>query len=111
MLDPGEEITRRGLCWATVRRPHVPLLVAGRHQYEVVLTDRRLLLVSRRRRRLKSGDVILAKRFSSLTLGDTRQRIALLQQRIHTDAAEFVLEWRPRHRALGRELADAIVHA
>ena len=56
VLDPDERIEARGVCWAAVRRPKVPLLLLGRHQYDVVLTDRRMLMFSRRhRRRVRSS--------------------------------------------------------
>ena len=47
------------MCWAALRRPKVPLFILGRHQYDVVLTDRRLLLFSRRRRKLQADDVVV----------------------------------------------------
>ena len=103
LLD-GEGVTHRGVCWAAVRRGHVPLLLLGRHQYDVVLTDRRILLFARRRRRLRANDVAFAKRFSSLTFEASPPRV-LLQQRIRTDTgARLVIEWRPGHRELGRVL-------
>ena len=88
--------------WST--RDSVPLLIRGRHQYDVVLTDRRLMLFARRRRRLQADDVAFAKRFTSLTLEASPRRV-LLQQRIRTDIdALLVLEWRPHYRPVGRAL-------
>src|SRR5215831_4342374 len=55
VLHDGETVQARGRCWAAVRRDRVPLLVLARRQYELVLTDRRLLLLARgkhQRRRL-----------------------------------------------------------
>lgn len=109
-LDDDEEVTHRGVCWAVVRRRRIPLFILGRHQYDVVITDRRLMLFARRRRRLRADDVAFAKRFASLTLEASPPR-PLLQQRIRTDiGALIVLEWRPhfRHvaRALEAELAE-----
>lgn len=103
-LDDGEAVTHRGVCWAVVRRSRVPLLILGRHQYDVVLTDRRLMLFARRRRRLRADDVAFAKRFASLTLEATPPR-PLLQQRIRTDiGAVLILEWRPHYRHVGHAL-------
>ena len=108
VLDDGEAVTHRGVCWAVVRRGRVPLLILGRHQYDVVLTDRRLLLFARRRRRLRADDVAFAKRFTSLTLEASPNRV-LLQQRIRTDIdALLVLEWRPRYRELAHTLGTAL---
>ncbi|GMU78995.1 MAG: hypothetical protein AMXMBFR46_17880 [Acidimicrobiia bacterium] len=110
VLDADEEVAGRGRCWAAARRKHVPLLFLGRHQYDVWLTDRRVVLFGRRRfRRLRSDDVALARRFESLTLLAERQRIALLQHQIRTaDGSDFVIEWRPRHRTLGRAFGASV---
>ena len=74
MLDPTSRSRR-----ARVRPPRRPRCPArpGRHQYDVVLTDRRMLLFSRRhRRRLRPDDVAFAKRSTALTLESTRARLA-----------------------------------
>ncbi|MFA5885665.1 MAG: hypothetical protein WDA60_17575 [Acidimicrobiia bacterium] len=109
VLDRDEVIVERGRCWAAVRREHVPLLFLGRKQYDVVLTDRRIMLFSRRRRTLRPDDVALVKRFGALTLDSERRGVPLLQQRIHTDTgAAMVIEWPPRYRRMGGMLADEI---
>jgi len=110
VLDLGEHIEARGVCWAAVRRPKVPLLVLGRHQYDVVLTDRRVLMFSRRRRRLRPDDVAFAKRYSALTLESGRGTgFPLARHHIATDTGRrLVIEWRPRHRALARRFTAAI---
>jgi hypothetical protein len=109
VLDRDEEVTGRGRCWAAARRPHVPLLFLGRHRYDVFLTDRRLVLVAVRHRRLRPGDVALVKRFEALALLETRRRPTLLQQRIRLDTGTMmVLEWPPGSRGLARMLADAL---
>lgn len=109
-LDPGEQVVARGRCWAATRRPKVPLLVLGRHQYDVVLTDRRVMLFARRhRRRIRPDDVAMVKRFRALTIDAEHRRFPLLQHRVRTDTGtEVVLEWRVRHRGLGHALADAV---
>jgi hypothetical protein len=110
VLDDEEHVDERGVCWAATRRPKVPLLFLGRHQYDVMITDRRILLFSRRRwRRLRPDDVAMAKRFTALTLDATHDRVVLLQQLVRTDTgARLVLEWRRRHRDVGRKLAAAL---
>jgi len=109
MLDVDERIVARGRCWSATRRARVPLLFLGRHQYDVVLTDRRLMLFARRRHRLRPDDVALVKRFRALTLAAEHRRFPLLQHRIRTDTGrEVVLEWRPRYHDLGHSFADAV---
>jgi hypothetical protein len=109
VLGPDERVVARGRCWAALRRERVPLLFLGRHQYDVVLTQRRAMLFSRAQRRLRADDVALAKRFDSLTLEAQRQRFPLLQHRVRTNSGtRLVLEWRPRYRAVGRVFAEAI---
>ena len=111
VLDPDERIEARGVCWAAMRRPKVPLLILGRHQYDVVLTDRRVLMFSRRRRRrLNADDVAFAKRYSGITLESGRGRgFPLARHRIATDTGRrLVIEWRPRYRDLARRFTAAL---
>ena len=110
VLDPDERVEARGVCWAAVRRPKVPLLILGRHQYDIVLTDRRVLMFSRRRRRLRPDDVALAKRYSALTLESGRGLdFPLARHHIATDTGRrLVIEWRPRYRDLARRFTAAI---
>jgi hypothetical protein len=111
-LDRDERIEARGICWAVVRRPKVPLLILGRHQYDVVLTDRRVLMFSRRRRRLRPDDVAFAKRYSSLTLESARAGFPLARHHVATDTGRrLVFEWRPRHRDLARRFTTALTTA
>jgi hypothetical protein len=112
VMDPDERIVGRGACWAAVRRPRVPLLVLGRRRYDAVVTDRRLVLVARRRSARRPADVAHAKRFSALVLEEQHRRPTLLQQRIRTDTGtRVVVEWPRRARALGRMVADALAPA
>lgn len=109
VLGPDEQVVARGRCWAALRRARIPLLVLGRHEYDVVLTERRAMLFSRRRRRLRADDVAFAKRFDSITLEAERSRVLLLQHLVCTDTGDrLVLEWRPRYRAVGRTFARSI---
>jgi hypothetical protein len=110
VLEADERVEARGVCWAAVRRPKVPLLVLGRHQYDIVLTDRRVLMFSRRRRRLRPDDVAFAKRYSALTLERGRGiGFPLARHHIATDTGRrLVIEWRPRHRALARRFTAAL---
>jgi len=109
VLDPDERVEARGVCWAAVRRPKVPLLLLGRHQYDVVLTDRRMLMFSRRHHRLRPEDVALAKRFSSLTLDSATSGFPLAGHHVTTDTGRrLVIEWRPRHRAIAQRFSTAL---
>jgi hypothetical protein len=110
VLNADEQVEARGVCWAAVRRPKVPLLVLGRHQYDVVLTDRRILMFSRRHHRhLRPDDVAFAKRYAALTLESAGGGFPLTRHHIVTDTGRrLVVEWRPRHRALARRLAAAL---
>lgn len=109
VLDRDERIVGQGRVWGAVRRRGVPLLVQGRHQYDAFLTDRRLVLLKRRRRTLEPADVILVKRLDALTLVEQHRWPTLLQQCINTEAGTAViLEWPFRSRALGWDLYDAL---
>jgi hypothetical protein len=113
VLDADERVVGRGVCWAAVRRPRVPLLVLGRHQYDVVITDRRVLMFSRRRRSLRPDDVAFAKRFTALTLeSGPGVGFPLSRHHIATDTGRrLVIEWRPRHRALARRFTSSLTAA
>jgi hypothetical protein len=107
VLDRDETIVDRGRCWGAVRRPHTPLLFLRRRQYDVVLTDRRIVLFSRRA--FRPDDLVLVKRFTALSLASRRLRPTLVQHRIHTDAGRaVVLEWDWRNRRLGSQLAQVL---
>jgi hypothetical protein len=110
VLDPDERVEARGVCWAAVRRPKVPLLVLGRHQYDIVLTDRRALMFSRRWRRLRPDDVVFAKRYAALTLESARGTgFPLARHHIATDTGRrLVIEWRPRYQGLARRFTAAL---
>jgi hypothetical protein len=101
-LEPDEEIVGLGAAWFARLRGSSHLLFVGRHYRLVAVTTRRLLVVARRRR----GDVVLVDAaLSSLTI--VRASRAGVLGSVVLDAGEagrFVLEFRPRERALGRDL-------
>jgi len=113
VLQDGETVQARGRCWAAVRRERVPLLVLARRQYELVLTDRRLLLLARtkhqrRRLGLQSNGVALAQDLDQIGFGlqRSRQGIPLRQLQIALpDTRVLVLEFGWSHRAFGDEVA------
>ncbi|HEU5301898.1 MAG TPA: hypothetical protein VFW06_06640 [Acidimicrobiia bacterium] len=106
-LGTGEEIATSGRCWATRQRLGVPLLFLARHQYLLVLTNRRLLVFEGRGR--TAGSLSLGKRFETLELVRVRTR-RLLSQVTVSGAGDvpLVFEFRPRNRALGAALVRAL---
>lgn len=109
VLDADERIESRGGCWVALRRPHVPLLLLGRRRHDAFVTDRRLVLVARRRGALRSSDVTLAKRLDTLALEAQHRRPTLLQQRIRAEPdVRVVVEWPRRSRAVAGVLAAAL---
>jgi hypothetical protein len=111
VLDDGEVVEGRVRVWGAVRRPHLPLVVQRRRQYDAVVTDRRLVLVARRIGALEPSDVVLAKRYEAIVLLAERRRPTLLQLELRADAdAVLVVEWPGRSRRLGRFVAGALAH-
>ncbi len=109
VLDPDERVEGRGWCWAAPERPRVPLLLLGRRRYDAVVTDRRLILVARRRGPVRAADVTLVKHFDALVLEAEHARPTLLQHRLRTDAGlALVVEWPRRSRDLGWIVSDEV---
>jgi hypothetical protein len=114
VLREGETLVTRGRCWAAVRRDRVPLLVLARRQYELLLTDRRLLLVARskhqrRRLGLKPDGVALAQDLTELRLDRTRSGFPLTQlQVVLLDGRVLVLEFDRARRDLAHDLAGRL---
>jgi hypothetical protein len=110
MLARGEELHGCGPVWAVEQRERVPLAFRARGRYILALTDQRLILLGapRWRRPLTVSNLVLAKRYDALELERVGRLRPLLQVRLRTpDARTIVLEFRPRNRRLGRELASA----
>lgn len=108
MLARDEVLRRTGPVWAVEDRGRVPMLFRARDQHVLVLTDQRLALFARprRRRQLSVDDLVIAKRYSTFTLTRLRRARPMLQLRVRTGADRMlVLEFRPRDRALARELS------
>jgi len=108
MLGSDERLERSGPAWALELGGRAPIFFRARDPHELVLTDQRLLLF-RRPRRLRSltaDDVVLAKRFPSFRLEVLHGLRPMLQLRLRTAAERgLLLEFRPRRRGLGRDLA------
>ena len=67
-LVAGERIVSRGICWAAQAPPRRWLLFVMRRQYQIVLTDHRLLVFRRKRKPPTSRDLILAKRYDAFVV-------------------------------------------
>lgn len=107
MLARDEGFRRAGPVWAVEQRGRAPLFFQARDPHVLVLTDQRLVLFSRPRRRrpLSMNDLVIAKRYSTFTPVRARRFRPMLQLRLRTSADRvLVLEFRPRDRALARKL-------
>lgn len=110
-LGSNEEITACSEVWATECAGRVPLLLKSRSRHYVALTDQRLILFRSppRRRALSVDDLLIAKRHSAFTLDKLRRYLPLLQVRIRdATGREMAIEFRPRDRHVGEELAAAL---
>jgi hypothetical protein len=111
LLARGELLRRVGPVWAVEQHGRPPLLFRARAEHVLVLTDQRLILFPRPRGRrpLSVDQLVIAKRYSTFTPVRVRQLRPMLQLRLRTSADRvLVLEFRPRDRALGRELVRAL---
>ena len=97
--------------WAA-RLSQVPLLFRGRHRYPLALTDARVLLFDRQRRRRRQPDPLLALRFSRLEVLSSRRRFRL-HQLVHgaEEDRRFVVEFSRRDRSVAHELEEQIASA
>jgi hypothetical protein len=110
-LGSGEYIRSCSRVWAAECGGRVPLVLRARSRHYLALTDQRLILfhAPHRGRPLTADEMLVAKRHSSFTLEKTRRYLPLLQVRIRDSAdREIALEFRPRDRRVGRELATVL---
>ncbi len=104
-----EHVLDAGVVWAAPVTPGAGLLFRARHQYLIALTDRRLLVFERRAKRrrdpLGAADLVMGKRYEFFTVDRRRRSPTLLQIVVRGENdTGLVLEFRPRHQALGRTL-------
>ncbi len=110
-LGSGEHIRACSAVWAAECGGRVPLLFRARSRHYLALTDQRVILFQapHRRHPLTANEMLIAKRHSAFTLEKTRSYLPLLQVRIRDSAdREIALEFQPRDRKVGRELATAL---
>jgi hypothetical protein len=106
-LGSGELIRSCSAVWATECGGRVPLLLRGRSLHYVAVTDRRLIVFGRPRRRrpLRPENMLIAKRHPSFALEKTRRFSPLFQLRLRdAGGRQIALEFRPRDRRVGQEL-------
>jgi len=106
-LVDGERVLEHGPCWGAQRRERAPLVFARRRQYQMVLTDRRLLLFPPRPGPVQTSDLVIGKRLESFTLERVHRARPLLQLQVSaSNSARLVLEFTPGCRRVG----DALAH-
>lgn len=94
---------RTGGAWYTTVAPgRTSRLFRARHYRQVVVTDGRVVVSSRR------GDVLLDTATTDLELGHVRNGVLLQILATDTASRTHVFEFRPRRHAAGRALADAL---
>jgi hypothetical protein len=109
LLVDDEQLAAGGIGWGVALRPRVPVWLLARHQYFVALTDRRLIVLIRRRRRGVPDQVALARQLSTLALERVRSRWPLSQVWVRTTPTNtLLLEFRRREQAVGRAVAAAL---
>lgn len=110
-LEIGEPLVTGGFTWLAFPRPQVSLLVLARRPHLVGLTDRRLMIWSRPHevRPADDQDLVLDAPFGTVTVEAMKTFLPMLQLQLRTESGRaIVLEFRPRDRALGREIATAL---
>ena len=109
-LASGEHVLSCGSVWATEYGGRVPLRFGDRSLLYVAVTDQRLIFVRapRRRRPITADSILIAKRHTALTLDKKRRFLRTLQLRIRIGDRKFVLEFPPRDRKVGQEVATAL---
>ena len=110
-LGSNEDINACSEVWAAECGGRVPLLFKSRSRHYVALTDQRLILFRAppRRRALSVDDLVIAKRHSAFMLEKLRRYLPLLQVRIRdASGRDIALEFRPRDRRVGQEVASAL---
>lgn len=110
LLEPGEQVRAACAVWMADRRPRVPLLFTSRAVYLLALTDQRLVVFDtpRRGRPVLEADLLLAKPHDAFVLRRESRLLPLLQLRVAMGTRELVMEFRPRDRTAGREVAAAL---
>jgi hypothetical protein len=110
-LAIGESLVAGGFCWIAFPRPQVSLLFIARRPHLVGFSDRRLLIWARPHevRPAEDQDLVLDAPFAEVTLEAMRTFTPMLQLRLATASGrKLVLEFRPRARLLGHQIAEVL---
>ncbi len=110
-LAIGESLVAGGFTWIAFPRPQVSLLFIVRRPHLAGISDRRLMIWARPHevRPAEDQDLVLDAPFDEVTLEAVRTFTPMLQLRLATATGrKMVLEFRPRDRKLGRQIADAL---
>jgi len=109
-LASGEHVLSCGSVWVTEFGGRGPLRSGDRSLLYVAVTDQRLIFVRAPRRRspISADTIVIAKRHAAITLDKRRRFLRTLQLRIRIGDRKFVLEFPPRDRKVGQEVATAL---
>jgi hypothetical protein len=110
-LAIGESLVAGGFCWIAFPRPQVSLLFIARRPHLVGFSDRRLMIWARPHevRPAEDQDLVLDAPFGEVSLEEVRTRTPMLQLHLATASGrKLVLEFRPRDRKLGHQIAEVL---
>ena len=110
-LAIGESLVAGGFTWIAFPRPQVSLLFIARRPHLVGISDRRLMIWARPHevRPAEDQDLVLDAMFTEVTVEAVRTLSPMLQLRLATASGrKLVLEFRPRDRKLGHQIAEAL---
>jgi hypothetical protein len=110
-LAIGESLVAGGFTWIAFPRPQVSLLFIARRPHLVGISDRRLMIWARPHevRPAEDQDLVLDAPFDEVTVEELRTFSPMLQLRLATATGrKLVLEFRPRDRKLGHQIAEAL---
>jgi hypothetical protein len=110
-LAIGESLVAGGFAWIAFPRPQVSLLFIARRPHLVGFSDRRLMIWARPHevRPAEDQDLVLDAPFADVTLEEIRTFSPMLQLRLATASGrKLVLEFRPRDRKLGHQIAEVL---
>jgi len=109
-LAPGEKVLAGGFAWIARPRPKVPLWLLARRPHFLGLTDRRVLVWAKPRKRtpLAEQHLVLDAPYADVSLDGVRTLTPMLQVRFSHTGDDLVAEVRPRDRRFGHRLAEQL---
>lgn len=112
-LAEDESVKGVSATWAT-EVPRRSLLLRARALHYLVITDHRVLVFSRprRRRSLTIANLVISKRHDAFKLVRVSSRRPMLQVQVRSPGNRLLaFEFRPRDRGVGRDLANVVGNA